>query len=73
LEFFARQHQLRELIAYVDIHDSIAFGLFQWVASVSTLPLLAKDDQQLLSWLDRMAGLYGGLGRDPRMKPLFEV
>jgi len=53
--------------------DYIAFGLFQWVASVSTLPLLAKDDQQLLSWLDRMAGLYGGLGRDPRMKPLFEV
>jgi glutathione S-transferase len=52
--------------------DYIAFGLFQWVASVSTLPLLAKDDQQLLSWLDRMAGLYGGLGRDPRMKPLFE-
>ena len=52
--------------------DYIAFGAFQWVASVNTLPPLAKDDQPLRSWLDRVADLYDGLGRDPRMKPLFE-
>lgn len=52
--------------------DYIAFGLFQWVASVNTLPLLANDDQPLRLWLDRVADLYDGLGRDPRMKPLFE-
>ena len=52
--------------------DYIAFGLFQWVASVNTLPPLAKDDSPLRSWLDRVADLYDGLGRDPRMKPLFE-
>jgi len=52
--------------------DYIAFGLFQWVASVNTLPPLAKEDSSLCSWLDRVANLYEGLGRDPRMKPLFE-
>jgi len=52
--------------------DYIAFGLFQWVASVNTLPPLAKDDSSLRAWLDRVAHLYDGLGRDPRMKPLFE-
>ncbi len=52
--------------------DYIAFGLFQWVASVNTLPPLAKDDSSLRAWLDRVADLYDGLGRDPRMKPLFE-
>jgi glutathione S-transferase len=52
--------------------DYIVFGLFQWVASVNTLAPLAKDDQPLRSWLDRVADLYGGLGRDPRMRPLFE-
>jgi glutathione S-transferase len=50
--------------------DYIAFGLFQWVASVNTLAPLAKDDYPLISWLDRVADLYDGLGRDPRMKPL---
>jgi len=52
--------------------DYIVFGTFQWVASVNTLPPLAKDDQPLRSWLDRVADLYDGLGRDPRMKSLFE-
>ena len=49
----------------------VALGAFQWVASVSTLPLLAHDDT-LRAWLDRGFDLYGGIGRDPRMKPLFE-
>jgi glutathione S-transferase len=51
--------------------DYVAFGAFQWAASVSTLPLLANDDT-LRAWLDRGFDLYGGIGRDPRMKPLFE-
>ena len=51
--------------------DYVALGAFQWVASVSTLPLLARDDT-LRAWLDRGFDLYGAIGRDPRMKPLFE-
>lgn len=52
--------------------DYIALGAFQWVASVSTLPLLARSDEVLRAWLDRGFDLYGGLGRDPRSHPLFE-
>jgi glutathione S-transferase len=52
--------------------DYIAFGAFQWVASVSTLPLLARNDDTLRRWLDTGFELYGGLGLDSRMKPLFE-
>ncbi len=51
--------------------DYIALGAFQWVASVSTLPVLAPNDA-LRAWRDRGFELYGGLGRDPRMRPLFE-
>ena len=50
--------------------DYIALGGFQWVASVSTLPLLASDDRILCDWLERGFDLYGGIGRDPRMRPL---
>jgi glutathione S-transferase len=52
--------------------DYIALGAFHWVASVSTLPLLAANDETLRAWLERGLDLYGGIGRDPRMKPLFE-
>jgi hypothetical protein len=41
------------------------------VASVSTLPLFANDDT-LRPWIERGFDLYGGLGRDPRMKSLFD-
>jgi glutathione S-transferase len=51
--------------------DYIALGAFLWVASVSTLPLLARDDT-LRAWIDRSFDLYDGLGRDPRMHALFE-
>jgi glutathione S-transferase len=51
--------------------DYIALGGFYWVASVGTLPLLAADDS-LRGWLDRGFDLYGGIGRDPRLKSLFE-
>ena len=52
--------------------DYIGLGVFQWIASVATLPLLASDDVVLRGWLDRGFDLYGGLGRDSRTKPLFE-
>jgi len=52
--------------------DYIALGMFHWVASVSTLPLLAGNDEALRAWLDRGFDLYEGIGRDPRMKSLFE-
>lgn len=52
--------------------DYIALGAFHWVASVNTLPLLDKADETLRRWLDRGFDLYGGIGRDARMKPLFD-
>lgn len=51
--------------------DYIALGAFIWVASVSTLPLLPKDDS-LGAWLDRGADLYGGMARDAQLHRLFE-
>jgi glutathione S-transferase len=52
--------------------DHLVLALLQWVASVSTLPLLAADDQLLRAWFSRSLDLYGGVGRDSRMRPLFE-
>jgi glutathione S-transferase len=52
--------------------DYIALGFFHWVASVSTVPMLARDDDTLRAWLDRGFDLYGGVGRDCRMNSLFE-
>jgi glutathione S-transferase len=52
--------------------DYIALGAFYWVASVATLPLLERSDDVLRAWLERSMDLYGGLGRDPRLKPLFD-
>lgn len=49
--------------------DYIALGGFLWVASVCDVPLLAADDS-LAPWLDRGFDLYGGIGRDARMKAL---
>jgi glutathione S-transferase len=51
--------------------DYIALGAFLWVGGVGTLPPLAHDDT-LRAWIDRGFDLYGGLARDPRLKPLFE-
>lgn len=51
--------------------DYIALGGFLWAASVATLPPLANDDP-LLDWLNRGFDLYGGLGRDPRLRRLWE-
>jgi glutathione S-transferase len=52
--------------------DYIALGYFQWVASVATLPMLARDDSVLRGWLERGMDLYGGIGRDARARALFE-
>jgi glutathione S-transferase len=52
--------------------DYIALGAFYWAASVGTLPLLERGDDVLRAWLERSMDLYDGLGRDPRLKPLFE-
>ena len=52
--------------------DYIALGAFHWVASVSTLPLLARSDDTFRRWLDKGFDLYGGLGLDSRMQPLVE-
>jgi glutathione S-transferase len=51
--------------------DYIVISAFQWVASVSTLPLLAADDS-LRGYLDRGFDLYGGIGREAPLQPLFE-
>ncbi|WP_437606067.1 glutathione S-transferase N-terminal domain-containing protein [Sorangium sp. So ce834] len=42
--------------------DYIVAGFLLWIASIGTAPLLKSDDP-LLPWLDRVQGLYGGLGR----------
>ncbi|HEX4025031.1 MAG TPA: glutathione S-transferase N-terminal domain-containing protein [Steroidobacteraceae bacterium] len=52
--------------------DYIAFSAFQWAASVATLPLLSRTDQRLIGWIERGFDLFGGLGRDDRMRPLVE-
>ena len=52
--------------------DYIALSAFLWVASVSSLPLLDKADEVMRAWFDRNLNLYGGIGHDARMKPLFD-
>jgi glutathione S-transferase len=52
--------------------DHLVLAALQWVASVSTLPLLAGDDAVLRAWFSRSLDLYGGAGRDARTRPLFE-
>lgn len=78
----ALRHALTPLRAYLGRYaflggstpnyaDYIALGALIWVASVSTLPLLTRNDA-LRAWIDRGLDLYGGLARDPRLKTLFE-
>jgi glutathione S-transferase len=82
----ARLPQVRESLAPLRAHvsrfpfvggaapsyaDYVAFGPFVWVSSIATIPLLAHDDT-LRGWIERCFDLYGGIARDPRMRPLFE-
>jgi glutathione S-transferase len=49
--------------------DYCGLSAFLWAASINTLPPLVKDDP-LFEWINRGCDLYGGLGRDPRLRPL---
>jgi glutathione S-transferase len=50
--------------------DYIVLGAFIWAGSVATVPPLQADDP-LRPYLERGLDLYGGLGRDPRMRALY--
>ncbi|HLY56747.1 MAG TPA: glutathione S-transferase N-terminal domain-containing protein [Stellaceae bacterium] len=49
--------------------DYIALGALLWVSCVATMPLFEPDDP-MLAWFKRGTDLYGGLGQDPRLRPL---
>jgi glutathione S-transferase len=49
--------------------DFCALSLFLWAAAINTMPPLEKNDS-LFDWLNRGFDLYGGLGRDERLRPL---
>jgi glutathione S-transferase len=51
--------------------DYIALSGFYWAASAGTIPLLERDDS-LRDYLSRGFDLYGGIAREPGIKPLFE-
>jgi glutathione S-transferase len=51
--------------------DYIALAGFYWAASAGTLPLLERDDS-LRDYVSRGFDLYGGIAREPGIKPLFE-
>lgn len=52
--------------------DYIALGVFKWISCVSTLPLLASDDDVLRGWIGRGFDLYEGLARDASTNRPFE-
>lgn len=49
--------------------DFVAIGAFLWAATVASSPLL-KEDDPLLSWIDRSLALYGGIGKSLRLPGL---
>jgi glutathione S-transferase len=51
--------------------DYIALGGFYWAASAGTIPLLERGDS-LRDYVSRGFDLYGGIAREPGIKPLFE-
>lgn len=53
--------------------DYIVLSAFLWAASIATLPPLARDDEVMRAYIERGFDLYGGIGRDARLKPLFET
>ena len=66
-----RQSREARLMASLEGHaptyaDYLALSAFQWVAGVSSLPMLAGDDAGLRAWLDRGFDLHGGPSRDAR-------
>ena len=51
--------------------DYIALSGFYWAASAGTIPLMERDDS-LRDYVSRGFDLYGGIAREPGIKPLFE-
>jgi glutathione S-transferase len=51
--------------------DYCVLGGFYWAASAGTIPLMERDDS-LRDYLSRGFELYGGIAREPGIKPLFE-
>ena len=49
--------------------DYIALGMLLWISCVATMPLFEPGDP-VLAWFARGKALYGGLGQDPRLRPL---
>jgi glutathione S-transferase len=49
--------------------DFCGLSVFLWAAAINTMPPLEKSDP-LLDWLNRGFDLYGGVGRDERLRPL---
>lgn len=49
--------------------DFCGLSAFLWAASINTCPPLEKDDP-LFDWINRGFDLYGGVCRDPRLRPL---
>jgi len=49
--------------------DFCGLSAFLWAASINTLPPLERNDL-LFDWINRGFDLYGGVGRDPRLRPL---
>lgn len=49
--------------------DYIMLSHFLWCSSLASHPPLASDDP-ILEWLGRGLDLFGGIGRDPRLRPL---
>ena len=49
--------------------DFCGLSAFLWAGSINTLPPLLRDDP-LFDWINRGFDLYGGICRDPRLRPL---
>jgi glutathione S-transferase len=49
--------------------DYCGLSAFLWAASINTCPPLEASDP-LFDWINRGFDLYGGLCRDPRLRPL---
>jgi len=49
--------------------DFCGLSVFLWAAAINTMPPLEKGDM-LFDWLNRGFDLYGGVGRDERLRPL---
>lgn len=49
--------------------DYCVAGVLLWIASIGTLPLLAREDP-LVAWFERVQGLFGGVGHTAPLYPI---